>query len=190
MKKIKILLFIMIIAIYTSSLVLAKTSVNEPDTVRLKLNDGSVVTLDWNEYLYGVVNAEMGTSYKVNGEIKQIKIDALKAQAIASRTFAMYILEHPKYDDCDITTKDQAYKSDNIKDIIKQAVDSTLGQVMTYNGEIINSFFFSTSGGHTESSENIWSAKLPYVRGVEDPYEPYIDKNSEWEVRIPADKYR
>jgi len=169
----------------------AKSKVKVPETVRIKLNDGEIIEIDLDEYLYGVVSSEMGTSYQTNGKYKEVGIEALKAQAIASRSYAVYNIIHSKYDDYDLTatTSDQVYKAGSVKDIVKKAVDMTSGQVMIYNGEVISAYFFSTSGGHTESSENVWVAKLPYARGVEDPYEPYIDGNSEWEVRIPAEKY-
>ncbi len=145
-------------------------SVDVPETVRIKLNDGSIIELDFDEYLYGVVSSEMGTSYKADGKVMQVGIEALKAQAVASRTYAVYNIEHSKYTDYDLTatTSDQVYKTSNVKDIVKEAVDSTSGQIITYNGEPISAFFFSTSGGHTESPENVWSSALPYLIGVED----------------------
>lgn len=167
--------------------------VDVPETVRIKLNDGSIEEIDFNEYLYGVVLHEMGTSYTENGVKKEVGIEALKAQAVASRTYAIYTMNSSKHEgqDYDLTssTSDQVYAGGKIPDIVKEAVDSTDGQVITYDGEVISAFFFATSGGHTESPENVWSGKLPYLVGVEDKYEPYIKGSSEWVVRIPKSKY-
>ena len=187
MKKILYIACLLILVFSTVSY----ASVEVPDTVRVKLNDGSIIEVDFDEYLYGVVSSEMGTSYKENGEVKEVGIEALKAQAVASRTYALYNIQHSKYEGYDMTstTSDQVYKAGNVKDIVKEAVDSTSGQVMTYDGEVISAFFFSTSGGHTEAPENIWSSSLPYLVGVEDTYEPYIEGKSEWEARISKNKY-
>lgn len=191
MKKVFFCISIIMIILGAASFTYAKTKIEVPETVRLKLDDGSINTITFDEYLYGVVSSEMGTSYVTNGKTKQVGIEALKAQAVAARTYALYNMMHSKYDGYDITASSsgQVYKTSNVKDIVKKAVDSTSGQVITYNGELVCTYFFTISGGHTESSENIWTAALPYARGVEDPYEPYIDGKSEWEARIPASKY-
>ncbi|MBQ9313979.1 MAG: SpoIID/LytB domain-containing protein [Clostridia bacterium] len=187
---IKILLLINMM-LMMCSISFAKSKVKVPETVRIKLNDGEIIEIGLDEYLYGVVSSEMGTSYQTQGKYKQVGIEALKAQAVASRSYAVYSINHSKYDGYDLTatTSDQVYKTGEVKDIVKQAVDTTSSQVMTYDDEVISAYFFSTSGGHTESSEDVWYAKLPYARGVKDPYEPYIDGKSEWEIRISADKY-
>ena len=187
----KKLLSILMMMLLLSSVAYGKMKVNVPETVRIKLNNGEIIEIELDEYLYGVVSSEMGTSYRENGKTKEVGIEALKAQAIASRSYAVYNIQHAKYDGYDMTTttSDQVYKAGNVKDIVKEAVDATSGQVMTYDGAVISAYFFSTSGGHTESSENVWPSALPYCRGVEDPYEPYIDNKSEWEVRIPYSQY-
>lgn len=166
-------------------------SVDVPETVKIKLENDEIIELQLDEYLYGVVKKEMGTSYKTNGERKDINIEAYKAQAVASRSYAVYNILNSKYDGYDMTstTKDQVYEQCEVSDIIKEAVDSTSGQVITYDGDVINAYFFSTSGGQTETPDNVWSSKLPYLESVEDPYEPYIEGRSEWEARISASKY-
>ncbi len=182
-----LMMFIVILAFCTVSY--AKVEV--PETVRIKLKDGEIIELDLDEYLYGVVRSEMGIRYKTNGETKDIDIEALKAQAVASRTYAVYKINSSSNNEYDLTatTSDQVYNPNNVTEIVRDAVDSTSGQVMTYNGNIICAYFFSTSGGHTEAPENVWYSSLPYLEGVEDPYEPYIEGKSEWEARIPASKY-
>ena len=182
---------IYLVTLFTMICTVSFAKANIPETVRIKQNDGSIIELDLDEYLYGVVTSEMGTSYRENGKTKEIGLEALKAQAVASRTYAVYKINSANYDGYDMTgtVSDQVYKECNVKDIVKEAVDSTSGQVMTYDGKVICAYFFSTSGGHTEVSENVWSSSLPYLKAVEDPYEPYIDGKSEWEARISANKY-
>jgi stage II sporulation protein D len=80
------------------------------------------------------------------------------------------------------TTSSQVYEEGSVPEIIREAVDETSGQVITYDDEVACAYFFSTSGGHTESSENVWSGKLGYLRGVEDSYEPEIANNTNWSV--------
>lgn len=169
----------------------AKSKIEVPENIRAKLADGKIIEMPLDEYLYGVVNTEMGTSYKTEGKIKQVGIEALKAQAIASRSYAVDSILNSKYDgyDIEISKSGQLYQEGEVKDIVKKAVDSTSGQVLVYDGKVVRAFFFTISGGHTESSENIWYSKLSYARGVEDPYEPYIDGKSEWTARFDANKY-
>lgn len=183
--------FLILILTIIMSCTVSYAGVDVPETVKIKLNKGSIVELALDEYLYGVVSSEMGTSYKDNGERKEVGIEALKAQAVASRTYAVYKIQSNKNDGYDMTatTSDQVYKTDGIKDIVKEAVDATSGQIMTYDDEVICAYFFSTSGGYTEEPQNVWSASLPYLKAVEDPYEPQIEGKSEWEARISADKY-
>lgn len=120
------------------------------------------------EYIKGVVAAEMPALFEE---------EALKAQAVAARTYALKKMKDNK----DIVETDigQAYLS---KEELKQnwgsnyntywkriskAVDATKNQVMMYDNEMIDAVFHSTSAGYTENSENMWSVSLPYLRGVE-----------------------
>ena len=127
---------------------------------------GSGVTainhVDMEDYLYSVVGAEAIPSWPE---------DALKAQAVAARTYALYKRNTAKNRlwDLDTTTKTQVYKGLNTEyTTTHQAVKATAGEVMTYNGKIILAVFHSSSGGHTENVEDIWSSPLPYLRGVVD----------------------
>lgn len=182
---------IALIGIFVMFCTVSYAGVDVPENVRIKLNNGSIIELGLDEYLYGVVLAEMGTSYKVNGKTKLVDIEALKAQAVAARTYAVYNINRSKNEDFDltVTTNDQVYKDGCSDAKIIEAVDSTSGQVITYNGEIICAYFYSASGGRTEVPENVWFSSLPYLKSVDDPYEPYIDGRTEWVARIPADKY-
>ena len=142
--------------------------------------------INFDEYLYGTVSAEMPASYEM---------EALKAQAVVSRTYTLYqIKNNNKHKDADICDNygccqawiskedrlakwDEAERESNWKKI-KEAVDSTSGKIITYNGEPINAFFHSNSGGTTEAVSSIWGEKdLPYLQSVEtageDSYKQY-----------------
>lgn len=146
-----------------------------------------VEELNIDEYLYGVVSAEMPAQYD---------IEALKAQAIVARTYLIYNIEnnsnkHENADICDSSNCCQAWitkekRFENWKederqsnwDKIVSAVNQTKGKIITYNGKTINAFFHSNSGGTTESSVNIWGGiSYPYLQSVqtagEDGYEQY-----------------
>ena len=150
-----------------------------------------------NEYLYNVVSAEMPVSYE---------IEALKAQAIAARTYTIYHIDHnsSKHGEanvCDDSTCCQAWISkenrlarwetneaeSNWNKIVK-AVNETAGKVATYNGNIINAFFHSNSGGVTETVSNVWGGSdVPYLQSVETAGESdYEQYNSE--VKLSKDE--
>ncbi|MBQ9280537.1 MAG: SpoIID/LytB domain-containing protein [Clostridia bacterium] len=172
-----------------SSVSFASTKIDIPEYIRVKLNDGSIERIELDTYLYSVVQSEMGLYYKASGmkSAERVPLEALKAQAVASRSYAVYnILNASHVADYDVTstTSSQVYKSNaNIDSLVKKAVDETSGQVITYDDEVACAYFFSTSGGYTESSENVWYAALPYLRGVEDEYEIEVDNNSFWTAR-------
>ncbi|MGK7943171.1 MAG: SpoIID/LytB domain-containing protein [Microcystaceae cyanobacterium] len=118
--------------------------------------------VDLEEYLYSVVGGEAIPSWP---------LEALKAQAVAARTYALHKVSKSanRYYDLDTTTRTQVYKGLDTEFVSTQdAVNSTIGQVMTYNGQVILSAFHSSSGGHTENVEDVWSSPLPYLRGVAD----------------------
>lgn len=124
------------------------------------------------EYLYGVVPRESPASWPM---------EALKAQAVAARCYSWRATRTELYTD----TRDQVYGGhsrgvdrtavemhENTR--TNDAVDQTLGKCVTYDGEIVSTYFMSTSGGYTESNENVWGGTaLPHLRGVPDPYEVY-----------------
>lgn len=118
--------------------------------------------VDIEDYLYSVVGGEMPTSWP---------LEALKAQAVAARSYVLYHQQrsrHPHYD-VGNTTAWQVYRG--IADeapSTRAAVNNTRAQVLTHNGQVIEAVFHSASGGHTENVEDIWSQPRPYLRGVED----------------------
>lgn len=137
---------------------------------------GQIEELPIDEYLLGVVSAEMPASYEQ---------EALKAQAVVARTYTVYKIKnnakHDGADICDDSTCCQAWISkedrlakweENLRqeywNKIEQAVYETKGKVITYNGEVIDAFFHSNSGGKTENVSTVWGgADLPYLQSVE-----------------------
>jgi stage II sporulation protein D len=136
-----------------------------PSSVRGKLNAINAVELE--DYLKGVVPRESPASWP---------IEALKAQAVAARSFAIATPVNgngfDQYDD----TRSQVYGGASAESArTNQAVDATRSQVVLYNGKVAQTFFFSTSGGYTENNElsslGFGRTPIPYLRGVPDPYE-------------------
>lgn len=120
--------------------------------------------VDVQEYLYSVIGGEMDSRWPQ---------EALKAQAIAARTYALYEREkqrnNPIYDLGDSPDRWQIYKGVSSESpATYSAVDATAGQVLTYQNKIILSVFHACSGGHTENVEDVWGNSLPYLRAVQD----------------------
>ncbi|MBD2195111.1 MULTISPECIES: SpoIID/LytB domain-containing protein [Calothrix] len=120
--------------------------------------------VDTEEYLYSVIGGEMDSRWPQ---------EALKAQAIAARTYALYEREkqrsNPIFDLGDTPDRWQIYKGVSSESPgTYAAVDATAGQVLTYNNKIILSVFHACSGGHTENVEDVWQSKEPYLRAVQD----------------------
>lgn len=153
---------------------------------------GQIEELPIDTYLYGVVSGEMPAYFEM---------EALKAQAVVARTYTIYKIKnsggkHEGADICDnseccqawISKEDRLAKWDEDKreeywNRIVSAVDSTAGKIITYEGEPINAFFHSNSGGNTEIPLNVWGGSgYPYLQVVatagEDAYPQY---NSEAE---------
>lgn len=144
--------------------------------LRLTASGGRIKLINrvnMSEYLYGVVPREMPASWH---------LEALKAQAVAARAYSWTSGTDELYS----TTESQVYgghsRGENRANPTahehprsSSAVDATVGRVVTYGGtsaaQIARTFYHSTSGGHTENSENVWVAALPHLRGVPDPYE-------------------
>ena len=164
-------------------------------TVRL-LNetDGSITEKNLEDYIVGVVSAEMPASFEV---------EALKAQAVAARTYAMNKIESRTGLDYDliIGTKDQAYKdnrtllstwglsffSNYLK--IRNAVKETQGQIITYEGKVINAFYFSMSNGYTEESELVFKQDLPYLQSVDSKWDNETINNYEYTKTLSKNEF-
>ncbi|MEB3182349.1 MAG: SpoIID/LytB domain-containing protein [Nostocaceae cyanobacterium] len=119
--------------------------------------------IDLEEYLYSVLGSEVYSNWP---------LEALKAQAVAARTFAIHTRESQSNNIFDVgATPDswQAYRGvETESQSFYKAVDETAGQVLTYNNKPILSVFHACSGGHTENVEDIWGSNQRYLRGVPD----------------------
>ena len=135
---------------------------------RISLNiieDYRMITINEVElenYLYGVVPNEIPSSWGM---------ESLKAQALAARTYAVYNIKPNQAYDMEDNQNSQVYMGyDYEKSSTNRAVDETAGEMIYYEGELIQAFYHSTSGGSTENSENVWYEDLPYLRGVNDEF--------------------
>ena len=138
-------------------------------------SDGTKLTLvntvPLESYLYGVVPSEMPSSWLD---------EALKAQAVAARSYAVATRKTAGAFDVYADTRSQVYGGILAESAAASAaVDETAGQVVLYNGAVAITYFSSTSGGKTASIEDVWdSAPVPYLVSVDDPYDtisPYHD---------------
>ena len=131
-------------------------------------NAGKLTTVNYiqiGEYLKGVLPGEMPASWDM---------EALKAQAVSARNFALRTLGKHKslgYDLCD-SDNCQVYGGHGKEHIrTNQAVEETRNKVLKYNGEIAQTFYSSCSGGYTASNEDVWNGQpIPHLRGKRDPY--------------------
>jgi stage II sporulation protein D len=126
------------------------------------LNAINVASLD--DYVRGVVSAESPSSWP---------IEALKAQAVAARTYAITSSKGGNGFDQYADTRSQVYRGMAAETpATDQAVAETAGQVVTYEGKPVTTYFFSTSGGRTENVENVFGGEAsPWLRSVDDPYD-------------------
>ena len=140
--------------------------------VNVKKKDGNILKIELEEYVIGVVGAEMPALFN---------IEALKSQAIIARTYA--IKNTLKGNILKDNESNQTYKTNNeLKDMwgsnynsyynkIKRAVNETEGMGLTYNGSYIEAVYHSTSNGITESSVNVWGNYYPYLVSVDSKYD-------------------
>jgi stage II sporulation protein D len=129
-------------------------------------------------YLYGIISKEMPASWSGN---------ALKAQAVASRTYALYIKSKNRFMPFDVeaTTESQVYGGYNAETAsTNAAVNATRGQVITRKNQLIIPYFHSNSAGHTEEARYVWQVDLPYLKGVADPFSKSLP-NSSWQYTLP-----
>lgn len=156
-----------------------------PLNMLLQREDGSVEQMDLDDYIVGVVLAEMPVWFAE---------EALKAQAVVARTYALKAYttggKHGNGSVCTRPGCCQAYRNrqdflDNGGDVqavekVCAAVEETSGYVLTFQGELIEATYFSCSGGSTEDAVAVWGTDYPYLRAVDSPGEEeaahYTDK--------------
>ena len=140
--------------------------------VNVKRRNGAIINLELEEYIVGVVAAEMPASFNK---------EALKAQALIARTYALKAISNNKPLTDDVST--QSYKNnDELKNMwgnnyntyynkVKSSVNETKGKYLTYDGKYIEAVYHSTSNGMTESSVNVWGNYYPYLVSVDSTYD-------------------
>ena len=154
--------------------------------LRSDVSDMSVINkVSMDEYLYGVVGKEMSPSWE---------IEALKAQAICAKNFA--ITNYNKFSKYGFnlctTTVSQVYGGVSAEsESVRNAVDAVAGQILLYENAPVQTYFFATSGGHTADVSHVWTATIPYLCGVEDPYEdPKTSGHYTWKTEKSAEEIK
>lgn len=173
----KILLFVVIVLSIITIAVISKKQetnhsfFNKEDTIKVKTKEEKIEELKIEDYLVGVLAAEMPASFES---------EALKAQAVASRSYALYKIYHNENEDYDILTDvtNQSYITKEemqekwknnysfYLNKITKAVKDTEHEVMYYNNEIIEAFYFAMSNGATEDAQTVFKTDLPYIKAT------------------------
>lgn len=144
----------------------------QQNMITIKRSSGVTISIDLEEYLIGVVGSEMPASFHP---------EALKAQAVAARTYALKQVERGVT--MTDTVRHQVYRDNNqLRQLwgtsyntyyskIKEAVTATKGKTITYNGEYIDAMYHSTNNGKTESSKDVFGNYYPYLVSVNSPWD-------------------
>ncbi|MDD3164929.1 MAG: stage II sporulation protein D [Oscillospiraceae bacterium] len=155
--------------------VAAAHAIDEQQTVELLVGE-TVQTMSMRDYLIAVVFSEMPPSFPA---------EALKAQAVAARTFTMKRIEDKKHDGCmctnsgccqswtapDALTEKYGDHFAHYYDLVENAVLETDGEIVEYEGRLIDATYFSCSGGETEDAVAVWGSSVPYLVSVDSPGE-------------------
>ncbi len=153
----------------------------------IQVQDGdTVLEIPMDTYLQGVLLGEMPASFE---------LEAMKAQAVAARTFTLKTMESKKHEQSDVCTDSaccQAWENPETSNLIPDhqaklaaAVSQTDGQVLTYQDSLIDATYFSCSGGLTESAVAVWGNDVPYLQSVESPGE---ENAARYEGEVSVDK--
>ena len=153
-----------------------KFEYKENMSVRVKRSNDEIQKIPLEEYIVGVLAGEMPITFKE---------EALKAQAVAARTYVLKKMSYNIKNEYDVvdTVMDQVYlDNDKLKEswkdkyldninYLRKIVLETNSEYMTYNDDIIEAFYFSTSSGYTENSEDVFINSVPYLRSVESSWD-------------------
>ncbi len=155
---------------------------------------GNIITMPFEDYIVGVLAGEMPASFN---------IEALKAQAVAARSYALRKMISGVGEDYDVvnTINNQVYLTDQqikqkynnkyseyIKKI-KKAVLDTKGEYLSYHGEIVEALFFSTSTGYTENCEEVFREEKPYLKSVESKWDSEVSPVYDIVTNMPLDEF-
>jgi len=138
----------------------------------------AVNVVEFDHYLYSAVPSEMPSTWEE---------EAIKAQTVAARSYALTRMTAHNadgYDVCDGINCQVYMGYGQEKENVNEYIDDTDGKVALYDDEPINAVFFSSSGGSTDNSENVWTATIPYLRAVKEINE----EKREWTRTFSADE--
>ena len=133
--------------------------------------------LPLEEYLVGLINCEISSAWP---------IEAVKAQAVIARTYALNRKQarSTSFYHLESSVIDQVYDGCEIEDSrARRGVSDTAGEVLSYQGAVIQAFYHSNCGGRTEASEHVWGKQLPYLGGVDCRY-CLTSPSSAWDLMI------
>jgi len=148
--------------------------------IRVKRQKNNIIeTIPLEEYIVGVLAGEMPINFD---------LEAFKAQAVASRSYALARMEYNKKKEYDVVDSvmnqvyldneylKEAWGNSYVKNInkLRQAVNETLDEYLTYDDKIVDAMFFSTSNGYTEDSGNIFDFSVNYLKSVESPWDENV----------------
>lgn len=151
--------------------------------IRVKRNQTNIIeTIPLESYIVGVLAGEMPIDFD---------LEALKAQAVASRSYALKRMEYNKDKEYDVidTILNQVYLDEEylknawgnnyVKNInkLRKAVNETIDEYLEYNGSIVDAMFFSTSNGYTEDSELVFNFECDYLRSVDSPWDEEVSSS-------------
>lgn len=166
-KSISLILFSLFSLTFSFSCASVMTYMGRPDasnpTIKVVLENKKVISLPLEKYVLGVLSKEVPEDWP---------LEAIKAQAVASRTYAMYRKSHPRDPQYDVsaTTADQVFdKKHKYAASFIKALQETKGEVLTYQGELFEAFFHSACGGASEKASHVWPGT--YVASVESVHE-------------------
>ena len=128
------------------------------------VNIDDIIEIEFERYLIGVVASEIGNS----------NLEACKAQAVASRTYAIsrnVLIGEPISDSANVMAYRATRENQNKFPNAYQAVNETQGEILTYNQKPIRAVYSANNGGHTTSSEERWGSVFPYLIAQEDPWD-------------------
>lgn len=205
----------LLMAVFLPLLLLSPMEQREPENTLLIIEDGGVqeavnldegyilrlktgeqvVEIDLDTYLTGVVLSEMPASFSQ---------EALKAQAVAARTFTLRQMQNSKHEDCDLCGNSSCCQAWTSREALQDklgtswtqywekaaaAVSDTDGVVLTYGGKLIDAVYFSCSGGTTEAAAAVWGSDIPYLQSVPSEGEEQASRY-ESTITIPLDQFR
>ncbi len=135
-----------------------------------------------NQYLKGVVPSEVYSGWP---------IETLRTQAVAARTYAVFHISNARrfrskrFWDVDDSITFQAYTGVSLNSRRTNfAVESTLGQILTYKTDVIQAYYHADSGGQTEDAVNVWNFDIPYVQGRKEAFDFDISESA-WRKEVP-----